>query len=74
MNNLSKILGERLITIGKVAEKTGLSRGTVSAIYHRRADNVKISTLKLICDYLQVPLHELIDYVPYRKELKNNDN
>lgn len=64
MNNLSTILGARLLTIGDVVQGTGLSRGTVSSIYHRRADAVKISTLKKICDYLQISLSELINYKP----------
>lgn len=64
MNSLSMILGARLLTIGDVVKNTNLSRGTVSAIYHRRADNVQLGTLKQICDYLNVPLSELIEYVP----------
>jgi putative transcriptional regulator len=68
MNNLSIILGTRLITIGEVVEGTGLSRSTVSAVYHRRADNVKLKTLTAICDYLGVPLHELVEYEPKESE------
>ncbi|WP_203641697.1 helix-turn-helix domain-containing protein [Levilactobacillus andaensis] len=64
MNNLSTILGQRLLTIGDVSKGTGLSRGTVSAIYHRNVNTVKIATLKRICDYLQIPLSELIEYTP----------
>lgn len=64
MNNLSTIMGSRLLNIGDVVEATGLSRSTVSAIYHRRAENVKLQTLKKICDYLQIPLSELIEYIP----------
>ena len=64
MTNLSIILGERLLTIGYVSKKTGLSRGTISTIYHRRADSVRLDTLKKICDCLQIPLSELIEYTP----------
>lgn len=67
MNNLSKILGERLLTIGDVSGGTGLSRATVSAIYHRKSNNVNLMTLKVIRDYLQVPLSELIEYIPNKK-------
>lgn len=68
MNNLSTILGARLITIGDVVEGTGVSRSTISAIYHRRANNVQLETLTKICDYLQISLSELIDYDPTAKE------
>ncbi|WP_461242960.1 helix-turn-helix domain-containing protein [Secundilactobacillus muriivasis] len=64
MNNLSAILGERLLTIGDVVLGTGLSRSTISAVYHRRSDAVKLSTLTKICDYLQIPLSDLIEYTP----------
>lgn len=64
VNNLSKIMGERLLTVGDVAKDTELSRGTISAIYHRKADAVRLDTLKKICDSLQVPLSELIEYTP----------
>ncbi|MFD1419363.1 helix-turn-helix domain-containing protein [Lactiplantibacillus songbeiensis] len=64
MNNLSIILGERLLTIGYVSEETGLSRGTISTIYHRKADSVRLDTLKKICDCLQISLSELIEYTP----------
>lgn len=67
MNNLSIVLGERLLTVGDVAKGTGLSRGTVSAVYHRKADSVRLATLKKICDYLQISLSELIEYKPQTK-------
>jgi putative transcriptional regulator len=73
MNNLSTILGARLITIGAVVEGTNLSRSTVSAIYHRKADNVKLKTLTAICDYLEIPLHELVDYNPQHKVTTKED-
>ncbi|WP_125713014.1 helix-turn-helix domain-containing protein [Companilactobacillus kedongensis] len=67
MNNLSIILGKRLLSIGDVAEGTGLNRNTISSIYHRKATNINLKTLVAICDYLQVPLSELIEYVPDKK-------
>lgn len=65
-NRLSIILAERLLGVGEVAQGTGLSRNTVSAIRNKRAKNVTIPTLMKLCDYLQVPLHELVDYDPRR--------
>jgi len=66
MNNLSIILGQRLITIGDVSKGTGLSRGTISAIYHRKADSVQLDTLKKVCNFLQIPLSELVEYEPQK--------
>lgn len=63
-NNLSMILGSRLISISDVSYNTGLSRTTVTDIYYKRANDLKISTLEKICDFLQISLSELIEYEP----------
>lgn len=61
-NNLSMILGSRLISISDVSYNTGLSRTTVTDIYYKRANDLKLSTLEKICDFLQISLSELIEY------------
>lgn len=71
-NNLSTILGARLITIGDLAKETSLSRSSISSLYHKKNKNVKLQTLIKICDYLQIPLSELIEYVPEPKEEAKN--
>ncbi|AKP04189.1 toxin-antitoxin system, antitoxin component, Xre family protein [Companilactobacillus farciminis] len=63
-NNLSMILGSRLISISDVSYNTGLSRTTVTDIYYKRANDLKLSTLEKICDFLQITLSELIEYEP----------
>lgn len=63
-NNLSKIMGERRISTAKIARETKISRTTLRSIYYEEADNVKLSTLKKICDYLCCPLSDLIEYYP----------
>lgn len=63
-NNFSKILGERLITITNFSKETGISRSTLTKLYYRKSKNVELATLKTICDHLQIPLSELIEYVP----------
>ena len=63
-NNLSKIMGERRLTAVTIARDTKISRTTIRAIYYEEAENVKLSTLTKICDYLNCPLSELIEYNP----------
>lgn len=67
-NNFSAILGERLIKISDVCMATGISRTTLTEIYYKRSTNVKLKTLKLLCDYLQISLSELIEYEPTEKK------
>lgn len=67
-NNLSKILGERLLKVSDVFEGTGISKTTLTDIYYQRAKNVQLDTLMKICDYLQVPLSDLIEYEPQKNK------
>ena len=67
-NNLSMIMGAKLLSISKVHEDTGIARSTLISLYYRRSKNVKLDTLRKLCDYLQIPLSELIEYKPKVKE------
>lgn len=67
-NNFSKILGERLLKISDVHFNTGVSRSTLTELYYKRATNIQLETLVKICDYLQIRLSELIEYIPDMKE------
>lgn len=66
-NNFSMVLGSKLLKVDDVYKATGISRTTLTELYYRRKTNVELKTLKKICDYLQIPLSELIEYTP--KEL-----
>ncbi|KRL56637.1 helix-turn-helix domain-containing protein [Furfurilactobacillus rossiae] len=63
-NNLSEILGKRRIKITELSEGTGVSRTTLTALYYARVKMIRWDTLMSICDYLQIPLNELIEYQP----------
>lgn len=67
-NNLSKVLGEQLLKVSDVHCGTGISKTTLTDLYYQRAENVRLDTLQKICDFLRIPLSELIEYVPERKE------
>lgn len=57
-------MGGKLINISALSALTGISRTTLTNIYYKRTRTVKLTTLVKLCDYLQVPLHDLIDYQP----------
>lgn len=63
-NNFSTLLGAKLLKIEDVAQATSISRTTLTSIYYRRAENVQLSTLRKICDYLGCDLSELVEYHP----------
>jgi len=64
LNNISAILGERLLSISEVSEATGISRNTIAAIYYRKTKAVRFETIIRLCDYLQLPMSELLEYTP----------
>lgn len=70
-NNFSKILGERLIKVVDVYNATSISRTTLTNFYYKRSKNIQLETLVKICDYLQIPLSELIEYEPEKLSTKN---
>lgn len=67
-NDLSKILGERLLKVSDVFKATGISKTTLTDIYYQRAKNIQLDTLMKICDYLQVSLSDLIEYEPQKNK------
>lgn len=60
-------MGDRLLSKKALAKGTGLSRTTLTDIYYRRSENIKLSTLTKLCDYLKISLSELIEYDPNEK-------
>lgn len=60
-NNLSKILGERRITLTQVFENTGISRSTLGQIYNEKSKMIRHETIDTLCNYLQISVGELLD-------------
>lgn len=67
-NNISKIFGERLLTIREVAEASGISKSTLTLIYYRKTKGIRFETVEKLCNYLQLPMSELFEYKPNKGE------
>ena len=67
-NNISKIFGERLLSITDVSKATGISRTALTAIYYRQNKGVQFETIEKLCDYLQLPMSELFEYEPPKSD------
>ncbi|USS85118.1 helix-turn-helix transcriptional regulator [Fructilactobacillus myrtifloralis] len=63
-NNLYEVMAKKMINIKQLSENTGVSRGTISRIKNKRARVFDFEVWKKLCDFLGVPLHDLIDYDP----------
>ncbi|MHB0741649.1 helix-turn-helix domain-containing protein [Peptostreptococcus sp.] len=62
-NNLSKILGERLLSISKVSQDTGIARSTLTGIYYRKSKGIQYDTLNTLCEYLGCGVSEILEHI-----------
>lgn len=62
--HLGRLLGERKLKISDVARDTGINRGTLTRLYQETAERVELSVISQLCQYLEVPLDQLLEYVP----------
>nr|DAW90259.1 MAG TPA: Cro/C1-type HTH DNA-binding domain protein [Bacteriophage sp.] len=60
-NNLSAILGKRLIKISEVSDATGISRTTLTNLYYRRSSGITFEVLDKLCKYLNCDVGELFE-------------
>jgi putative transcriptional regulator len=61
--NLSRILGERRITQSYLAEKAGLTKTTIRAVYHDTWKQLSRDTIKRICTALDIDISEMFEIV-----------
>ncbi len=67
-NRLSRLMGDRRLTITDVAEGAGLDWNTVAGLYHARATRVDFATLEKLCDFLEVGPEQFLEWRPGRRE------
>ena len=65
--NLSTLMGKHKYSIQTVHEKTGLSRSTISALYHDKASRIDFETIEKICELFNCEIGELLEL-----EIKKN--
>ena len=57
---LSTLMGASRYTIQDVHEKTGLSRSTVSQLYHDRATRIDYDTIEKLCALFNCQISDLL--------------
>ena len=60
-NNMRVILAKQRKKTSDVAEATGISKSTLTALYYERAKNPSLDTLKKVSSYLGVTLDEFLE-------------
>ena len=64
INRLSRLVGERRVSVKEVAERAGLSYKVVLDLYHDRSTRLDVATLGKLCDYFQVSPGEIFEWRP----------
>ena len=59
---LSVLMGEKRYNIQDVYEKTGLSRGTISNLYHDKMQRIDYETLNKLCELFNCSAGEILEY------------
>lgn len=62
--HLSRLMGERKERIADVARSTGLTRNTLSGLYHEQAARLDFETLEKLCKHFNCTVADLLEYVP----------
>lgn len=70
--NLSTLMGKARYNIQFVHEKTGLSRSTISALYHDEATRVDYETIEKLCSLFHCSVSDL--FIIDESEEKNHGN
>jgi putative transcriptional regulator len=63
-NRLSRLMGERRLTVRRVADGTGLDYRVILDLYHDRSTRLDVRTLARLCDYLGVGPGEVFEWTP----------
>jgi DNA-binding Xre family transcriptional regulator/predicted metallopeptidase len=58
--NLSILMAERGLNISDVSKDTGISRTTLTSLFHNQSKGIQFDTLETLCNYLQVSISELL--------------
>ena len=61
-SRLSVLMGEKRYNIQDVYEKTGLSRGTISNLYHDKMQRIDYETLNKLCELFECSVGDIIEH------------
>ncbi|PSL41738.1 putative transcriptional regulator [Salsuginibacillus halophilus] len=59
-NNLRVLMAKHKMDIQDVHEKTGLSRTTISKLYHEESQKLGIDTIAKLCDLFECQIQDLL--------------
>lgn len=67
--HLSTLMGRDKLRISDVAQRTGLNRSTITALYNETATRVDLPSIERLCKLFQCQVGELFEVVPSETEV-----
>jgi putative transcriptional regulator len=67
--HLSTLMGRDKLRISDVAQRTGLNRSTVTALYNETATRVDLPSIESLCSLFQCQVGDLFEIVPSKREV-----
>jgi putative transcriptional regulator len=61
--HLGRLLGERKMKMSQLSEQTGISKNSLSDLYHEKTKGIQFDTLEKICAALNCTIADLMEYV-----------
>lgn len=68
--NLSILMGRDKLRISDVAQRTGLNRSTITALYNETATRVELPAIEKLCNLFRCQVGELLEVVPPETEVQ----
>jgi putative transcriptional regulator len=63
VNRVSRLLGERRMTMRELGRRSGLAISTIHRLYHDQTDRLDLETLDRLCDVLGVGVGDIFEHV-----------
>ncbi|HII4525561.1 helix-turn-helix transcriptional regulator [Clostridium perfringens] len=61
-NKFSVLLGERLIKITEISDRTGISRTTLTNLYYKRSKFISFDVLNKLCEFFDCSVEDIIEF------------
>lgn len=68
--HLSRILGEKRLSVTDLSKMTGLNRAGLSKLYNEKTTSISFDTLEKVCTALECDITDLLEI---QKAVKEND-
>ena len=68
--HLSTLMGRDKLRISDVAQRTGLNRSTVTALYNETTTRVDLQAIESLCKLFKCQVGELFEVVPAKPEVQ----